>query len=236
MRASKPAEVRWVQGRGRVQLLDGDAVLSEVRTRPGPTHAVFDLLAAAAAALAPGPRVAVLGFAAGGLVAPLRAMGCSAPIEAVDLSLTGARRFDRVARSWAGSVNVTRCDAARWLSRSRRRFDLIVEDLSVTRDGHVSKPTVSLEDLPALMRRRLTRSGVVVTNLLPIAGWSWRRVFETLAGSYDRALVVSFLRFENRVVIAGDELDGARQVSQRLRSALRRCRSRLAGEIRLSSL
>ena len=67
------------------RIIDDDVVLSEILARPGPTHSLFDVLAAAVAAFAPGPRFAMLGFAGGGMIAPLRAMGCDIPVRAVDL-------------------------------------------------------------------------------------------------------------------------------------------------------
>src|SRR5262249_25485667 len=73
------ASLKVVRTRRSVRLVDGPDLVSHLRTTPGPTHGFFDLLAACAAAFAPGdlaraPRVLLLGFAAGGILAPLRAL------------------------------------------------------------------------------------------------------------------------------------------------------------------
>jgi hypothetical protein len=57
--------VRIERTRRGARMIEGDVVLSEILARPGPTHSLFDLLAAAVTALSPGPRLAVLGFAGG---------------------------------------------------------------------------------------------------------------------------------------------------------------------------
>jgi len=78
--------VKIERTRRGARIREGDVILSEILALPGPTHSLFDLLAAGIAALAPGPRVAMLGFAGGGVVAPLRAMGWNHPLCCVDLS------------------------------------------------------------------------------------------------------------------------------------------------------
>ena len=61
--------MKIVRTRRGARIVDDDVVLSEILAKPGPTHSLFDLLAAAVATLAPGPRFAMLGFAGGGIVA-----------------------------------------------------------------------------------------------------------------------------------------------------------------------
>ncbi|MEC9081308.1 MAG: hypothetical protein VYE44_05980, partial [Verrucomicrobiota bacterium] len=61
-------------GRG-ARLVQNGSVLSEVLAQPGPTNSVFDALAALVRLFSPGARVGLLGFAGGGIIAPLRAMG-----------------------------------------------------------------------------------------------------------------------------------------------------------------
>ena len=112
--------VKVVRTRRGIRLVQQGLVLSEIRTTPGPTDSLFDVLAATIAALAPGPDVALLGFAGGGLVAPLRAMGFGHPLEAVDLSLVGEALFRAHSGPWVGRVTVHEDEASRWL-RSRRR-------------------------------------------------------------------------------------------------------------------
>jgi hypothetical protein len=209
-------------------------VVSEVRTTPGPTNSLFDVLAACIAALTPGPRVAVLGFAAGGIVAPLRGMGFGHPIEAVDLSLAGERVFRRHSGPWVGDVEVHEEEAGRWLRRRRRPRDMILEDLSTESGGDVTKPAVSLTVLPPLMRRRLAPRGVVAVNVLPVPGTTWQDLLGRIAEPWPEALVVTDEDYENKILLAG-ALPDAREVSRTLRSHLRALGSSRATEVSVRS-
>jgi hypothetical protein len=214
--------VRIVRTRRGFRVVQGGLVLSEVLARPGPTHTLFDVLAAAVAGLAPGPRVALLGFAAGGVVAPLRALGWGTPLSAVDLDVTGETHFRHLSGPWAGTVRVSKADAAEWMSRRGRRFDAVLEDLSVATDlGLVTKPRMSLDRLPAIVARRLAPSGVAIVNLLPIPGVPWSEAVRRSRAPWTKAVVVHLEDYENRVVVAGPRVPLAAAVSRRLRDALR---------------
>jgi len=202
-----------------------DAILSEIRSSPGPTDSLFDVLAACVAALAPGPRVALLGFAGGGIIAPLRAMGFDHPVDAVDLSRAGEKLYRQLSGDWAGVVRIAQADAERWLRRSRRRFDLILEDLSITGDSGTIKPYASFDSLPRTIRARLDRSGLAITNLLPLPGTSNESLAFRVAQPHRCALVVHPSGYLNRIVIAGDRLSGAARASRRIRKLLRAIRS-----------
>ncbi len=206
-------------------------MLSEVLGRPGPTHSVFDALAASIVVRAPGPRVALLGFAAGGILAPLRALGFAAPIEAVDLSLFGEPVFRDLSGDWAGSVRVTKGDALRWLASGRRQWDVVVDDLSIDTEQGVTKPEICLSRLPQRIHSRLATGGIAVTNLLPVPGRTWRSVVMGVAAPHAEAVVLSFDDYENRVVLAGDDLGGARRLMRDVRQALDALGSRLARRI-----
>lgn len=207
------------------------SVLSELLNQPGPTHSLFDVLAACIAALASGPRIGLLGFAAGGLMAPLRAMGCPTVIHAVDLQETGYRCFRDVSRQWGGDVCFTKADAVTWLEDQATPFDLLMEDLSVPVEGDVEKPRVSWEVLPALIRRRLRPGGVAVINVLPSAEFAWPEFLPRFLAAGETAQMVLLKRFQNRVLIHGRGGSSALQVSRELRAALSSIRSRQAGEI-----
>lgn len=226
---------RVVRTRRGVRLVQRGLVLSEVRTTPGPTDSLFDVLAACIAALTPGPRVAVLGFAAGGIVAPLRGMGFGHPIEAVDLSLEGEKVFRRHSGPWIGDVEVHEDEAGRWLRRRRRPRDMILEDLSMEAGGDVTKPAVSLTVLPPLMRRRLAPRGVVAVNVLPIPGTPWQDLLARIAEPWQNALVVTDEEYENKILLAG-ALPDAREVSHALRRHLRALGSNQATEVSVRTL
>ena len=78
-----------------LRLSQHGVVISELRATPGPTHSVFDVLAALVAVLKPAGRVGVLGFAGGSMMAPLRCLGVESEIHSVDLERTGYDLFRR---------------------------------------------------------------------------------------------------------------------------------------------
>lgn len=213
--------MRVVRTRNGARIERGDLILSEIRGDPGPTDSLFDVLAASISALVPGHRVAVLGFAGGGLVAPLRAMGFGHPFVAVDLSLEFEPLFRELSEPWCGQVDVVEAEASAWLRRQRTRFDLILEDLSYEAPDGITKPPVSLDELPTLMRRRLRPGGLVVTNVLPVPGTPFTELLPHLAAPHATAQVVTLDAWENRVLLCGESLGTARETSDALRRALR---------------
>jgi hypothetical protein len=212
-------------------LIEGDAVISEILSAPGPTHSVFDVLAAAVVLLYRGPRVALLGFAGGGVVAPLRAMGFSGTLDVVDLDDRGERIFRAVSGAWRGPVKFELGEASEWLRRRPGRFDAIIEDLSVIGPGGVTKPEVSVGGLPRLMKSRLTPQGLAVFNLLPVKGWTWPELVAVVGRPFRERYVVSFEDYENRLLVAGRALPTARQLSAGLRDMWGSIESKMADGI-----
>jgi len=212
--------VKIVKTRRGARLLQGNVVLSEILARPGPTHTLFDVLAACVAALSTGPRFALLGFAGGGMIAPLRAMGCTHAVDAVDLDRAGEKIFRDLSGDWTGPVGLSQSDAVAWL-RGRRPFDAIVEDLSVDSPAGTVKPYASFDDLPQLVADRLTPAGVAITNLLPLPGTAWNALLMRVALPHARACVLALDEYENRFVLAGRALPTAGEISRSIRAALR---------------
>jgi hypothetical protein len=210
--------------------------LSKVLRRPGPTHDVFDVLAAAVACFAPGPRAAILGFGGGGMIAPLRALGFGHPVRGVDRSAVGARAFRTLCRSWAGPVRVDRADAVEWLRRMPAGIDTLVDDLSVPGATGATKPDASLSDVPRLAERKLGRRGVLVVNGLPLDDRPWAAAIDAWSLPGRRVLEIRLARHENRVVVAGRSLPAARVASRRLRSALAGIGSTMAADVAVRSL
>jgi spermidine synthase len=229
--------MRVTRTRGGVRLSQHGVVVCEMRAVPGPTHSVFDVLAALMAVLAPGGRVGVLGFSGGGLMAPLRQLGADGPVEAVDLDGAAHRLFRRHCGRWAGTVRWEQADALDWLRRRPGKFDLLLEDLSVPAGDDVHKPAVSWRGLPEEMRRRLGPRGVAVFNLLPPGG-PWLARVQRMAGLFGPgpACLVRFAEFENCVLVAGRGVPSARRLGRLLRAALRRLGSRQAGRIQVRQL
>lgn len=228
--------MRVVRTRQGARIERGDLILSEVRNDPGPTDTLFDVLAASIAALVPGHRVALLGFAGGGIVAPLRAMGFGHPFVAVDLSLEFEPLFRELSEPWCGHVEVVEAEASAWLRKQRTRFDLILEDISADLPDGITKPPVSLDLLPKLMAKRVRKGGMVVTNVLPVPGRPFTELLPHLAAPHKRAHVVTLDAWENRVLLCGPSLGTARETSDALRRTLRAIGSQEAYGLSVRSL
>ncbi|MEZ5990035.1 MAG: hypothetical protein R3F30_13080 [Planctomycetota bacterium] len=224
--------MKVVRTRRGARLVQGGAVLSEILARPGPTDTLFDLLATLVARLAPGPRVGLLGFAGGGVVAPIRALGFGGPLEAVDLSLEAVPLFKELSRTWCGRVRVHKQEACSWL-RGQPRFDLLLEDLSIEGPEGETKPPATWTRLPRLMRRRLGTRGIAIVNLLPVPGMSWSLLTEAVSAPFEDCLVVELTDYENRVLVLGGELPAARELGRDLRDRLRGLGSDQADKVRV---
>lgn len=217
-----------------LEVREADALVSVLPRAPGPTGTPFDIVAAATAVFAPPGPVAMLGFAAGGLVAPLRALGVDGEVIGVDRDLRHVPLFRRVASSWAGRLRVVEADAVSWARRARRgHLAAVIDDLSVPYAGTITKPEASLRVLPALLPRLLVPRGVVVVNLLRRPGCNWSMLERAALGERMGGLIIEACTWENRVLLAGTRLPPARTAGRWLRRALRELESPLAEEIRL---
>lgn len=223
-----------------LRLSQHGVVISELRTSPGPTHSVFDVLAASIAVLAPTGRIGVLGFAGGGMMAPLRALEVKAVIDSVDLDRAGYDLFQQHCPQWTAGVNWQQADAVAWLREQAPVFELLMDDLSVPQDDDVFKPAISWDVLPKLMRARLSPGGFGVFNLLPAAGGTWKadlaRLLKSGGWSRAQARMIYLDEFENRILITGDKLPGARKLSSQLRQALQGLHSRQADLIQVRAI
>lgn len=225
-----------VETRHSVRLLQNGAALSELLRKPGPTDSVFDVLAAAAQAAAPDRDIALLGFAGGGMVAPLRAMGGDQAIDAVDLDARGHELFREIAGDYAGEVRFHHEDVVKWLRRGAGSFDVIIEDLSVPTEDDVVKPEISRTVLPGLIKRRRAGDGVVITNVLSDPDLAWDEVLAPAMAGFSRALVIELEEFNNRIVVAEAQGHDARSFSIRVRRLLREIGSSLAEAMRVRTL
>jgi hypothetical protein len=234
----RTGRVRRTRTRRGIRLSQHGVVLSEMLHRPGPTHSVADVLAALLhmQGLSADTCIAVLGFAGGGLVAPLRALGCEAAVEGVDLDIRGHRLFKELCGAWAGRVQCEQADALLWLAAQRQDFHAIVDDLSVPLDDDVCKPGVSWVELPGLIRSRLGARGIALLNWLPPSHASWRAALRTAAAFFPEVRVVTFKDYENQILIGARTLPDARQVAIRLNQTLRQLGSRLAARVSVRSI
>lgn len=230
------SRTRVRRNRRGARIFQGDAVLSEILSSPGPAHRFVDVIAACVAAFAPGPRFLMLGFAGGGVVGPLRAARWAHPVHAVDLSRHGEAIFRELCGGWAGEVSLEVGEAAAWLNSHRASWDLILDDLSIDSPAGVTKPSVSVESLPGGAAARLGRDGVYVCNLLPVPGRSWAELLTAVAAPWGHAVAVEAREWENRLVVAGATVPDARTAGRRLRHTLATIGSRMATEVALRTV
>ncbi|HTH47875.1 MAG TPA: hypothetical protein VMB21_10220 [Candidatus Limnocylindria bacterium] len=219
-----------------LRLSQHGVVISELRTTPGPTDSIFDVLSALISVLRPAGRLGVLGFAGGGMMAPLRQLGVATAVHSVDLDRPAYELFCQHCPGWRDQVEWHEADAVAWLRSQRSKFDLLMDDLSVPYEGDVIKPVVSWRILPGLIRRRLRPGGIAVFNLLKPAGGNWNPELCQIADEFGTAHLIHPEEFENRILVAGDTLPSARVLGATLRQALRALRSRQAGRIRVRQL
>ncbi len=225
------------QTRQGARLVQNGSVLSEILAQPGATDSVFDVLAASVRVFSPGDRVGILGFAGGGIIAPLRAMGGRHRLSGVDFDRAGYELFCDMSSEWQGDVQFTQTDAVEWLRAQHCKFDLLLEDLSVGRDGDVFKPDVSIDTLPQLIHSKLKPGGIAVFNLLPADDRTWTGMTAKVRAPFGFGVQVLFESYYNRVLVLGNEaLLPAREVSRLLRSELDGVDSEMAVDISVRSL
>jgi hypothetical protein len=221
---------------GGFRLSQHGVVLSEMRNTTGPTHSVFDVLAALVAVLEPVGRVGILGFAGGSMMAPLRFLGVENAVESVDLDRAGYDLFAEHCSAWAGKLKWKRADANDWLEKQPPNLGLLIDDLSIPVNDDVVKPGCSWSTLPALMKSRVGQGGVVISNQLKPDGESWVSGMKTFTTLFSEVQVVHLDDFENRIVIAAEKLPPIRETSKRLKATLDRLGSEQVGLFRMRSL
>ena len=101
-------------------------------------------------------------------------------------------------------------DALDYLTRERRRFDLIVEDLFVGPSRSVRKPQWLLGEGYRLIRKRLRRGGIVVSNTIHETSAVVRAM---------RPLGAPIVSFDvhghwNRIVVSGRDLPQTREIAR----------------------
>ncbi len=235
--AESPNPVTRRRTRRGWRLLQHGTVLSEVLLRPGPTHSVFDVLAAACLLHPDARDMAMLGFGGGSTVAALRALGSHAHVHGVDLDPHGLELLTQGgAANWLQPFAWSQGDAIPWLRGTRRRFDVVVEDLSVPLDADIEKPASTWGLLPTLIAERLQPGGLAVFNLLRPPRVGWEAGLRQVASPFQAAVMLTLNDFQNRILIAGGHPLAARTVGSSIRHALRRIGSEQAERLAVRSV
>ncbi len=227
---------RIVPTRQGARILHAGHVVSEIVGRAGPTHSLFDLMAACADALARGPRLLLLGFGGGSIIAPLRGLGWNTPVDAIDLCAKSARAFRRLAGAWAGPVRVRIAEASAWLRRSRQRYDVIIEDLSIPVPGDLVMPEICFDPLPELIAGHLQPTGVLIANVFSPGRPGWGAALRSLALARHEARVVEPFDFDHRLLVCKRRMPPAHQLGRAVAGRLAALGSRQARRFRVSAL
>ena len=157
-------------------------------------------------------RVLLLGLGGGSVARVLRVLDPEAELVGVELD----RDVLRLARRHFGlddlRVEVVVDDVFRYLHRERRRFDLIVEDVFVGSLRSVHKPPGLLAEAYPLMKRRLRRGGLAVSNTIHESP-AVVRAMRTFGG---RVISLDVRHHWNRIVVGGEDLPPSRETRRRL--------------------
>jgi spermidine synthase len=179
------------------------------------TGSVWDALAAPLLLLPPARRrqLLILGLGGGSAARVARALAPRARITGVELD----PEVVRAARRWFDldelGVEVVRGDAQRYLERTRKRFDVIFEDIFIGSRRTIRKPDWLPSPGLALAARRLRAGGILASNALDEAA----AVTREMRGLFGSTLRIDIDDYDNRIVVgAGFPLSG-----RDLRSALR---------------
>ncbi|NNL86659.1 MAG: hypothetical protein HKP27_13450 [Myxococcales bacterium] len=214
MKRAKAPRVVVRQRAGRRELrIDG--TYASARGPRGESGPVWNAMSASVLAVAnPAPRVLVLGLAGGSVVRGVLSLRPSARFVGVeidpDVVAAGKRHFglDEL------PLEVVCTDALDYLRRTRRRFDLVIDDVFVGRGRRVHKPAWLPEPGFHWATRRLRPGGVIVSNTLDETA----ALARGLAECVPRVVELSLYGWDNRILIGGSAGLSARD----LRAAVRR--------------
>ena len=180
------------------------------------TGSVWDAIGAPLLLLPPARRrsVLILGLGGGSVARVIHALAPRARLVGVERSGDVLRAARRHLDLDALGIEVVQDDARAYLARSRRRFDVVIEDVFMGNARNIHKP----DWLPApgyeLAARRLAAGGLLVSNTIE----ETREVSRELRRLFPSTLSIEVEDYDNRVLVAGPRLLSARK----LRSALRR--------------
>ena len=213
LRANR-VEVKRI-GKGRALRING-TFASWYEPGQQATGSVWDALAAPLLLL-PKPRrdrVLILGLGGGSAARVARALAPRARITGVEIDPVVVR----AARRWFDldglDVEVVQGDARLYLERTRRSFDVILEDVFVGNRQNVRKPDWLPNPGFALAASRLRPGGILVSNAIDEAA----SVAREMRRLFVSTLQIDIEDYENRVLVgAGFPLSG-----RNLRAALMR--------------
>jgi spermidine synthase len=186
--------------RGRELLVDG-TFASFYRPGQVTTGSVWDALVAPVLALPPARRrsLLLLGLGGGSAARILRTLAPRARIVGVELDpevVAAARRFFDLD---ALRVEVVIADAQQFLTRSRMRFDAVLDDVFIGAASRVRKPVWLPEPGLRLAAARVAQGGVLASNTIREAAAAAR----TVCDLFGRGVSIGIDGYHNRIVAGG---------------------------------
>lgn len=205
-----PPSVRVERTRRGLVLRIGAQHASALRHGRLATGSVWDLLALPLriATAPPSPRVLLLGVGGGSVVPLLRAFAPECTIVGVELDadvLRAARESFGIERH---GIELVHANAIDFLSRDRRRWDLVIEDVFGHDGRRLVKPPAMIEPGLARAARKLATHGVLVSNAVHEAAAARRVLVRELGGGLDLALSDC----SNHILVAGRSVPTAREL------------------------
>jgi spermidine synthase len=208
--AAKPAESRVevrVGRRGRALRVNGTFASWYEPGRIN-TGSVWDALAAPLLLLPPARRrsVLILGLGGGSVARIVRALAPRAEIVGVELDSEVVRAAREHFDLDTIGVRVVEADARRYLGRTRRCFDAVLEDVFIGTARTLRKP--GWLPAPGLARaaRRVARGGLLVSNTIdetPQVAAEMRHLFPATLG-------IEIEEYDNRVIVGGPSVINGR--------------------------
>jgi spermidine synthase len=185
-------------GKGRALRIDG-TFASWYEPGKETTGSVWDALAAPLLLL-PKPRrdrVLILGLGGGSAARVVRALAPRARITGVEIDAGVVR----AARRWFDldelGVEVVKGDARLYLERTRRRFDVILDDVFVGNRRHIRKPDWIPDPGLTLAAGQLRPGGILVSNAIDETA----SVAREMRRLFTNTLQIEIEDYDNRVVV-----------------------------------
>jgi spermidine synthase len=209
---SNPSRVEVRVGRrGRALRINGTFASWYTPGKLG-TGSVWDALVAPLLLLPPVRRrsILILGLGGGSAARIVRALAPRAEIVGVELDgdvVQAAREhfdLDQI------GVRVLETDANRYLGRTQRRFDAILEDVFIGNARAIRKPDWLPRPGLARAASRLARGGLLISNTIDES----REVAAEMRRIQSATLAVEIAGYDNRIVVGGPSIINGRMLRQ----------------------
>lgn len=182
------------------------------------TGGIWDMLVLPALfGSAPLPRVLMLGVGGGASIHALNRLLSPRSITGIELDpvhlLVAREHF----HSDLANVTLVEADAIRWVGRTRRQFDLVIDDLFLDAPGDPTRPVTVDAEWLAKLAARTSRHGVLLQNHLSpaLARAVVQQHRALLAHQFGSALLFSMPTYTNSILALYRDPANAKQGRQR---------------------